>query len=140
MFLAVTKTIGWERRLVAYLHEAARRRFRPGTRDCYAMTLGAIEVITESKINDRYRGKYRSIKKGLALVRKDGFADHVEYIATLFPEHAGPLFAQRGDIAVALDEHGEPALGIVQGEHVYFMGPKGLGLAKLETAVKAFKV
>lgn len=132
------KTLGWETRLTAYLRECSASAFRPGTLDCGMFTAGAVEVMTNTSVTEGLN--YQTIEAGMKAMRERGFADHVEYAASLFPELSSPLFAQRGDIVSLEDAEGNPALGVVQGEAVYVMGLEGLGMRPLTDAKRAFRV
>jgi len=133
------KLSGWENRLIRYLRTIATASFRPGELDCALFFANCVREITGDDIAAKYRGKYRSLEKGYAALRKDGFDSHVDYVASLF-ERIPVSMAQRGDGVVLLDADGNEALGIVQGENVYILGMNGLGLCKLEKAVKAFRI
>ena len=133
-----SKQHGWENCLVAYLRRCARSPFRPGELDCGLFTAGAVAVMTGK---DYAKGlRYKTIETGLKQMQKRGFADHVEYTASLFDELPSPLYAQRGDIAALRDENGNPVLGIVQGEGIYVMTLDGLGLRPLSDSERAFRV
>jgi hypothetical protein len=134
------KLVGWEGRLITYLHTVKQTAFRPGTVDCGLFFAGGVHVITGVDHAGWLRGKYRSIEAGLAMLQKRGFADHIAYAESLFEPHSAPIFAQRGDGAVVIDLDGNPALGIVQGEYVYVMGLNGLGFVPLTNATKALKI
>lgn len=132
------KTRGWEKRLIAYLRECATQPFRPGRLDCGLFFGGAYEAMTGVVIDKPFRGKYRTIEGAMKIAAKLGFADHVEYVASLLDERDTVLHAQRGDGAVVTDMDGNPALGVVQGEMIYVMGLQGIGLVPLTTATRAF--
>lgn len=134
------KQPGWENRLIKYISECSQASFRPGELDCAMFAGGAIEVMTGESCTVAFNGRYRTLEDGYKLLKADGHDDHVAYAASLFEAHESPIMAQRGDLAVVLDGEGHPALGIVQGEHIYLMGLAGVGLAPLTAAVKAFKV
>ncbi len=101
---------------------------------------GALHVMTGDDPTTGLRGEYSTIEDAMTLLESKGFADHVEYAASLYEEHPSPLFACRGDLAVVTDMNGFPALGIVQGEHIYIMELNGIGLRPLTDATRAFKV
>jgi len=48
-------------------------------------------------------------------------------------------YARTGDGAVVATEDG-PALGLVQGEMIYVLGPRGLSLVPRSRATRAFRV
>lgn len=129
------KLPGWEGRLTAYLEGIARSPFKPGQLDCALFFDGAVEAMTGKSHAKGMRGKYRTLERGKAMLRKDGFADHIEYAASILETLPSVLFAQRGDGAVV----GE-ALGVVQGDRIYVMRLDGLAIVPLDQASKAFRV
>ena len=75
---------------------------------------------------------------GLGVLRRAGFADNTAMVASLFAERA-PIMAQPGDLAAIQTETGD-ALGVVQGEAIYVLGPAGLSLVPITAAHRAFRV
>lgn len=134
------KHLGWERDLINYVQTNGTKAFRPGTMDCGLFFGGAVQAMTGRNINAPFKGKYRTIEGAMKIARELGHDDHVEYVASLLPELASPLLAQRGDGAVVTDENGAPALGVVQGENIYVLTLHGLSLVPLTAAVRAFRV
>ena len=135
-----TKTQGWQHRLTAYLASIASAPFEAGRLDCALFTAGAVKAMTGVDHARGWRGKYRSLAKGLKALEKAGHADHVALAASLYPE-VPPIMAQEGDIAVVpADGETGSALGIVQGPSIYVMSRAGLTLAPLTLATRAFRV
>lgn len=134
----MSKREHWRRELIAYLRECSSQSFKPGQLDCGLFVGGAVYAMTGKTVTDGLN--YKTIKAGLALMKRKGFADHVEYAASLFEELPSPLFAQEGDIVALEDAGGSPVLGIVQGEGIYVMGIDGLGIVPLTDAKRAFRV
>lgn len=128
----------WRDRLVAYLHSARQRPFEFGQHDCSLFAADCVAAMTGQDMAAKWRGRYATMKGGLRVLRKAGFADHIALAAAHFPE-VPPLLAQPGDLAVVPTDDG-PALGVVQGEAVYVLGPNGLGLVSIMSATRAFRV
>lgn len=128
----------WRDRLVAYLHSARVRPFEFGQHDCSLFAADCVAAMTGVDMASDWRGRYATMRGGLRVLRKAGFDDHVALAAAHFPE-VTPLLAQPGDLAVVPTDDG-PALGVVQGEAVYVLGPRGLGLVSILSAVRAFRV
>ena len=128
----------WQARLVAYLHEARLRPFAYGRHDCSLFAADCVAAMTGQDMAAPWRGRYTTLRGGIRVLRKAGYRDHVALAASLFPE-ISPLSAQPGDLAVVPTDEG-PALGVVQGEAVYLLGPTGLGLVSLLLAQRAFRV
>lgn len=135
------KTNGWQKRLALYVFECSKQKFRPGKLDCGLFFMGGMEVMTGEDISLPFRGKYRTIDKAMEIANSLGFKDHVEYVASILEEHQSPLMAQAGDCAVLNDVDDLPALGIVQGEHIYVMTVSdGVTVYPLTAAKRAFAV
>ena len=135
----MTRLPDWRPRLAACLATAARQPFAWGRHDCALFVADAIAAMTGEDPAADWRGRYTSFERGLILVRREGFADHVAWYAARFAE-IPPLFAQVGDIAVVDGDDAQPALGIVQGEAIYVLQPAGLALLALTAARRAFRV
>lgn len=138
--MEIIKTFGWQKRLGEYVAECATMPFRPGKMDCGLFFMGGMEAMTGVDISGPFRGKYRTIEKAMEIAQSLGFDDHVEYVASILHERENPFMAQVGDCAVVDDMNGFPALGIVQGEHIYVMGLNGIGLTPLSEIKRAFIV
>ena len=122
----------WQTRLIGYLNAAARCPFKVGTHDCCLFAAGAVRAMTGSDPAAGYRERYTTLKGGLRVLRKAGFKDHVDMAQTLFSEvHASR--AAPGDLAVVDTPEGA-ALGVVQGESVYVLGPDRIGLLPIAAA------
>lgn len=128
----------WQARLVTYLHAARLRPFAYGRHDCSLFAADCVSAMTGQDMAVPWRGRYTTLRGGIRVLRRAGYRDHVALTASLFPE-IPPLSAQPGDLAVVPTDEG-PALGVVQGEAVYLLGPTGLGLVSLLLAQRAFRV
>ncbi len=129
----------WRARLTDYMGQVVRIPFRPGAHDCALFAAGAVEAQTGRDLAAAWRGKYRALGAGRAMLRAQGYADHLALVAAILPEVA-PSHAQVGDLAVlASDIEGEAgALGVIQGPHVYVLTPTGLALVSRLHVKKAF--
>ena len=130
--------LDWKARLVTYLAQSVGKPFVYGEFDCALFTLGAVAEMTGFDLTTDYRGRYSTLREGVVSARRHGFQDHVAVVAAHFAEIA-PAFAQAGDIAV-VDGADGPALGLVQGEHIYALMTDGMVLVPLLAARRAFRV
>ena len=128
----------WRTALVSYLHTARRRTFAYGEHDCTIFAADAVLAMTGRDLAAEWRGKYHSLGEGVALLRAAGHESNTALAASLFDE-CPVAMAQPGDIAVIATENGD-ALGIVQGEAIYTVGPQGLSISPLLAAHRAFRV
>lgn len=123
-------------RLTTYLADCARRPFAEGSHDCALFAAGAVQAMTGRDIAAEWRGRYISTRGGLRVLRRAGFADHIALAAHHFPVTHRPRI---GDLAAVPTEQG-PALGVVQGLHIYLLAESGLALVPLSAATQFFEV
>lgn len=128
----------WAVVLSQYLGEVARTPFAYGRNDCALFAAGAVKAMTGVDPAAAWRGRYRTLRGGLRILRADGHDDHIAAAAALLPEVAVAM-AQPGDLAVVPTPDGL-ALGVVQGRAIYVLRPDGLGLVDLLSATRAFRV
>lgn len=129
----------WQPRLHHWLHDIKSRSFEPGQHDCCIFAAGAVEAQTGVDLAAEFRGAYTTIAGGLILLRRAGFADHVELIAHHLPE-AQLVTAREGDLMIVPTEEG-PATALVQGTALYILREAGgLGFAPMSAASRLFKV
>jgi len=128
----------WRPRLISYLAKANARPFDPGSHDCALFFAGAVEAQTGADYAAPYRGRYTTIRGGVRVLRKDGFADHIALAAHHLSE-VSPSLAWPGDGMVVETRDG-PALGVCQGRAIYLVGPSGPGLRSILEASRAFRV
>lgn len=131
----------WRPRLGEYLAQVVRLPFRPGQHDCALFAAGAVEAMTGTDLAAAWRGKYRALGAGKAMLRARGYADHVALAAALFPEVL-PALAQVGDLAVLPSGDGQvaEALGVVQGPGVYVLNPGGIAVVNRLHIQRSFSV
>lgn len=128
----------WREALVAYLVDAGATPLEYGRHDCALFAAGAVAAMTGADPAHAWRGRYRSIAQGRRLLRQSGLKDHLAAAGAIFEEIA-PAGARPGDLAAVATDDG-PALGIVQGECIYLVGPGGLRLVALTDAARAWRV
>lgn len=134
----MARVTDWRKALTGYLRAAGRTAYAPGQHDCALFAAGAVVAMTGRDYAAPYRGRYTTIRGGLRVLRKDGYADHIALAAAHLPEVAVAR-ARPGDLAVVESQDG-PALGVVQGEAVYVLLPDRLGLVSLMAVKRVFEV
>lgn len=139
----------WRVALENYLLSVWREPFQWGRHDCALFAAGAVKAMTGEDPAADYRGRYTTLRGGLRLLKKNGFANHAELAEATFEEirdpegHPWVAAAQVGDIAaIKVDDDGLYALGIVQGSRIYVLRPgeAGIGTVDLLDAERAFRV
>lgn len=133
----------WRSRFEAVVDEIKLMPFDWRTQhDCGPGLAGRlVEAITGEDLARPYRGKYRTAKGALSVMKRAGFDDLADLVASMLPE-IHPSQAKIGDIA-AFPMEGSPfrhALGVVNGERVFVLHPEGIGTMDLLAASRAFKV
>lgn len=123
------------KKLIAYAGAARARRFRYGRHDCALFAAGWLREIGNPDGMDlaAFVGPYRTLRAGAEGLRDAGYADHIDACARWLPE-VPVARAQVGDIAVV-----GRALGIVAGETVYVLRPRGLAQVPLTAATRVFR-
>jgi len=134
----LTRLPDWQARLQAWLIEVGGKSFEPGRHDCALFAAGAVAAMTGEDPAAVFRGRYRTLRGGLRVLRRAGWRDHVAFAAAHLDE-INPLMARPGDLAVVPADGGD-ALGVVQGEWVYVLGLQGMGMVPLTSATRAFRL
>ena len=132
------RLINWQARLVTYMADCRALPFQIGSHDCALFAAGAVAAMTGHDPAAEWRGRYTTHRGGLRVLRRAGFWDHIEVVATQFPEILR-IEALPGDLA-AINTIDGPALGVVQGAAIYVLRPDGLGLVPRNAATRAFRV
>jgi hypothetical protein len=130
---------GRETRLREFLAARRSRAFRPSGMDCAMLAADWVLEIAGWDPALRWRGQYRTLAEGRALIARDGYATPSDVLAPILVEGAGWMQARSGDIAVVI-ERGEEVLGIVGGGHVHAPQPgRGLGAVPLDRAIRIYR-
>lgn len=128
----------WRSRLHARLAENADRAFEPGVHDCSLFSADMVEAMTGDDPAAAYRGQYSTVAEGKALLRADGFSDHVAFAESLYTE-VPVLQAQVGDLAV-IRQFSQIGLGVVIGHSIAVAAESGIGHIPLSYAKRIFRV
>lgn len=111
--------------------------------DCGPRFVGALcQALTGENPAEHLIGRYHDEESALELMHELGFDNLADATASLLPEYDHPVMAQMGDIAAILDESSPfgYALGIVNGERIFVLGKKGVGVVNRRHMKRAFKV
>ncbi len=128
----------WRVRLAEWLEEVRNQPFAQGRHDCALFAAGAVRAVTGTDLAEVYRGRYRTTRGGLRILRKAGFDDHVALALHHFARQPIAL-VREGDLVVSDTDQG-PGFGVVQGAAAYVLGQNGLALMALSQARLALKV
>lgn len=130
----------WRADMHKVIDEKMRRPYEPGKHDCALFFADIAKAITGTDPAKGLRGKYKTLARGLVLLKKKGFNDHVEMIASLYPE-IHPSMAAVGDAVVfKVDDEIGYALGVVISDRAMVLRPEGMGTVGVLTAIRAFRI
>lgn len=137
----LTRRDDWRGRFAAEMDRQRRTVFAWGRQDCaIGLVCGAVQAITGMDLARGYRGKYRSPKAALKLMRDSG-AETLSDFAALFLPEIHPSRARVGDLGIlpADGPIGE-AFCIVDASGVIVMTEQGHGRRPRADMIRAFKV
>jgi len=121
----------WERKLDDYIEASRHKPFKWGSHDCALFVAGAFDVLTNSKVQKKYKGKYESEITARRMV-KNGLLKEIDKYC---PRLINTYLAQRGDIV-----YYDKALGICLGSKCAFVYSEGLAFIDLGKCKKAWRV
>lgn len=124
-----------------YLREigAARPAFQPGTFDGALLTAGWVARLTGEDPAARFRNRYTTFRRGLALLRKAGFATLEDIAAKHAAPVSGWMAARPGDIAL-ITTNDLPCLGIVGVNLLHVASARGgLDVVPVDRAEKVLR-
>jgi hypothetical protein len=136
--MKIMRLSDWRPRLLDYLLTVSKQPFEPGVNDCALFAAGGLAAMTGVDLSAEWRGQYTTLEQGYALLRAAGHRDHIALAAQHLKEIPA-AFAGVGDVAVVAGSIGD-SLGIVQGEGIYVLTLRGLGVVPLDHAHQAFRV
>lgn len=130
---------GWERKLNAVIRKHRDLPAEYGVSDCFVICCDCVEALTGNDPFPQHRGAYKTLARGVALMRRDGFADMAAVWGSLFTE-IPVMTAQRGDIAIFETPDGL-AGGVVTQQGAFFKINGGTSaFVPIINAKAAFKV
>ena len=122
--------------LASYLQQAQAKTFEWGVHDCATFAAGAIEVMTDLRIEFDDLRTVRTAEEVIIALRRQSLRDRVTLILGP-PIHIN--LAGRGDIVLEADSDRE-ALGVCFGEFAFFLSPTGLVPKPTISCVAAWRV
>ncbi|WP_158133661.1 DUF6950 family protein [Vibrio navarrensis] len=116
-------------KLVSFLEMYQGRPFETGVNDCALFVSDWVRLLTGHDFAEPFRGKYTSDLGSARLMKKLGYKDLYDLVASTLDAHgakrASPMLAQRGDVVWA--KHRETYLcGIALADGVAAIGHDGL--------------
>ena len=124
----------WQTRLTAAL---MAKRYTPG--NCAEFAADMCLAMTGVDHAAPFRGRYSTIKGGYRVLRKAGYADHVDFVQRNFTEKL-VIDLVPGDLVV-LDGDDGLTVGVFQGSAgCYVPNGHGVGVVPITMAIRAFEV
>jgi len=130
----------WERRLIWWCDGNRERPFEWGVFDCALAAADAVELLTGEDPAAEFRGRYRSAKGALTVIKNSGYGS-LEGLVThqIGKPLASPKLAQRGDLVLAELDHG-PTLLVCVGAQAFGPGVAGLVPVPMARWTRAWRV
>lgn len=131
----------WPVRLHDFVDGVKRSPFKWETHDCWlGWAADAAIAIIGVDIGADYRGQYSNAIEAARVMKKAGFSNLADLVASHLPEiHVSQ--AKIGDIAAIADD--TPfgfTLGIINGETILVLGEQCMGVELLSRAARVFQV
>lgn len=136
--LELTRLPDWDQRLARLVERHMQTPGAWGAADCLLTAMDAVEAITGVDPAAEIRKRYKTSAGAARLLRKNGFVDLDQALASRFPE-VGRLLAQRGDLAI-VERDGVLAVGFVCSHGVAVKVETGLVFVPQTDIKSAFKV
>lgn len=131
----------WRVDLFNYMRALRSEPYDLGTQDCWIFVAGAIQAMVGVDIAAKHRGRYKTVKGALGVMKRSGAANMAELASQHLEERLSPAFAQIGDVlAIPTDDGFGYALGILVGERVMVLSPNGVDSKDRTEATRAFGV
>lgn len=131
----------WRRRLGDYVRAMRFVPYTFGSQDCWLFVAGAVKAMTGIDHAKVHRGRYKTARGALGIVRRAGADNMAEFAGLFLDEIEAPVFAQIGDVmAIPTDDAFGFSLGILNGERVLVVTPGGIDTRDRSEATRAFKV
>lgn len=137
----MTRHEDWRSRLGAYVSIVRASPYAFGSHDCWLFVAGAIEAMTGTDHATRHRGRYKTARGALGIMKRAEASNMAEFAGLHLEEIDAPVFAQIGDVmAIPTDDVFGYSLGILNGEQVLVVTATGIGVRDRADATRAFKV
>jgi len=116
--------------------------FKWGSHDCiFGLVVPVVEAATGRRdLFAQFRGKYKSARGALGIMKRNNFETLADLIATEFNE-IDPSQIRMGDIAaISSDDEFAYSMGICNGQRVFILHPDGTATRDLSEVKRAFRV
>lgn len=141
MVQRLTRLPDWRARFASEMDRQRSASFVWGNRDCaLGLAGGAVKALTGEDLTLDWRGRYRSERGALRVLKSAGFPSLGDALAAHLPE-VHPDHADIGDLAlVAADGPLKAAIGVFDAGGLIMMTTTGHGWLPRERSLRAFKI
>lgn len=131
----------WRTRFEATIDKLKAEPFTWGSDCLFGLTVPILEAISDNDPRfTSYAGRYKTAKGALGVMRRAGFENLADLVASELPE-IHPSQCRVGDIvAIPTDDDFGFSIGVVNGDRVFVKLQSGLGTRDLLEATRAFQV
>lgn len=129
----------WPQRLQAFIDSIKREPFDWTYHNCAHFAAGAVWAVTGENIARRY-GTAITVRGLLGVIRKAGHADLPALVGAHLPAIPVSQALLADIVAIPRDDAFGCTLGVVSGEGVAVLGPRGLSYVPIFYASHAFQV
>ena len=131
----------WPSILLTAIHAAENQKFKWGKNDCFIFCGEVARQMTGRDLfaDYEFRGKYKTPRGALKLMRKYGFFD-LKHIWDSFAQPIPVQYAGRGDIVMIDVDQLLPATGLVVDSRAAFLTKEGFTYHPLTIAHSAWRI
>lgn len=128
----------WYSRLYQLISEKEGEKFKIGQNDCTLFAADIVLALTGEDLAAKYRGEYKTLKEGKALLEADGYSSNVDYLEKNFSE-VHIAFSNAGDLGL-VKVGGGHAIVAIMGGFAVGVSKNGLTRYPLSEVSKVFKI
>jgi len=137
----MTRKDNWRKTFETTIDDLKERPFAWGSDCLFGLVVPILDAISDDAPRFRaYAGRYKTAKGALGVMRRSGFTNLADLVASEMPE-IHPSQCRIGDIvAIPTDDDFGFSLGVVNGDRVFVKLESGIGTRDLLEAKRAFQV
>lgn len=131
----------WRSRFEAAIDRLKAEPFEWGSDCLFGLAVPILEAISDNApLFTRFAGRYKTAKGALSVMRRAGFENLADLVASELPE-IHPSRCRVGDIvAIPTEDDFGFSIGVVNGDRVFVKLQSGIGTRDLLEASRAFQV
>ena len=137
----MTRKETWRKEFELTIDDLKGQQFAWGSDCLFGLVVPILNAISDDEPHfTRFAGRYKTAKGALGVMRRSGFENMADLVASELPE-IHPSQCRIGDIvAIPTDDDFGFSIGVVNGDRVFVKLERGLGTRDLLEAKRAFQV